>query len=80
MQLTISIQIDLLKLMAYTQPQLDKITEAIALGATTVEYGDKKITYRSLTEMKRIKQDMESELGSNSKITHRKTCEYDRGF
>lgn len=80
MQLTISIQIDLLKLMAYTQSQLDKITEAIALGATTVEYGDKKITYRSLTEMKRIKQDMESELGSNSKIVRRKTAEYDRGF
>jgi len=80
LQLTISIQIDLLKLMAYTQSQLDKITEAIALGATTVEYGDKKITYRSLTEMKRIKQDMESELGSNSKIIRRKTCEYDRGF
>ena len=63
----------------YTQLQLDKLTEAIALGATTVKYGDKEITYRSLSEMKRIKQEMEAELGTNT-TTRRKFAEYDRGF
>ena len=66
--------------MAYTQSQLDKITEAIALGATTVKYGDKEIIYRSLAEMKRIKQDMESELSISSKTINRKFAEYGRGF
>ena len=44
--------------MAYTQLQLDKLTDAIALGATTVRYGDKEIVYRSIKEMKLIKQEM----------------------
>ena len=66
--------------MAYSQLQLDKLTEAIALGATTVKYGDKEITYRSLTEMKRIKGEMEVELGVNVKTVSRKFAEYGRGF
>lgn len=63
----------------YTQDQYDKLKSAIALGATTVKYSDKEITYRSLSDMKRILNDMESDLG----ITHanrRKLVEYDRGF
>jgi hypothetical protein len=66
--------------MAYTQSQLDKLTDAIALGATTVKYGDKEIVYRSIKEMKLIKQEMEADLGKNIKTVNRKFAEYGRGF
>jgi len=66
--------------MAYTQLQLDKLTDAIALGATTVRYGDKEIVYRSIKEMKLIKQEMEADLGKNVKTVNRKFAEYGRGF
>lgn len=49
--------------MAYTQPQLDALETAIAEGALKVEYGDKKVEYRSLNEMIRIRDIMRSELG-----------------
>lgn len=35
----------------FTQAMLDALEEAIALGATSVQYGDKKIEYRSIREM-----------------------------
>ncbi|MEO6682590.1 MAG: hypothetical protein ABIN48_07165 [Ginsengibacter sp.] len=49
--------------MAYSQIEYTSLTSAIAQGITTVKYGDKEITYRSLSEMLRIKSDMEVELG-----------------
>lgn len=36
---------------SYTQEQIDSLQSAIAQGVLTVEYGDKKVTYRSLDEM-----------------------------
>ena len=62
----------------YTQTQLDTICEAIATGALTVHYGDKSVTYRSLAEMKQIKNDMEAELGQKSQ--RRKFAEYHKGI
>jgi hypothetical protein len=47
----------------YTQAQYDTLVAAIAQGVTTVKYGDKEITYRSLNEMLRIKKEMEADLG-----------------
>lgn len=49
--------------MAYTQQQYDKLKAAIATGATSVYYGDKRVDYRNLNEMKQILSDMEIELG-----------------
>lgn len=49
--------------MAYTQQQLDTLTDAIAQGALEVWYGDKKVVYRSLAEMRSIRDEMQSELG-----------------
>lgn len=46
----------------YTQTQLDKLNEAIALGALVVWYGDKKVEYRSLDEMLTIQAKMETYL------------------
>lgn len=40
--------------MAYSQEQITALESAIAQGALTVEYGDKKVTYRNLDEMLKI--------------------------
>lgn len=70
--------------MAYTQTELDALRAAIAEGVLKVEYGDKKVEYRSLNEMIRIKKMMEAELeglpaekrtyASHSKGTHPNDC------
>jgi len=49
--------------MAYTQTQLDALEEAIAEGALTVQYQDKRVTYRSLAEMETIRAAMRRALG-----------------
>ena len=45
---------------------------AIAQGALTVKYADKEVTYRSLSDMLRIKQLMETDLGINSAANGRR--------
>lgn len=47
----------------FTQDQLDLLNAAIAEGVLTVKYADKEVTYRSLTDMMRIRDLMKSELG-----------------
>lgn len=49
--------------MPYTPEQLTALSDAIAQGVLTVEYADKKVTYRSLAEMKEILYDMKKDLG-----------------
>lgn len=55
--------------MSYTLEQITILETAIAQGALTVEYADKKVTYRSLDEMLRIlsimKGDIEGESGTS---------------
>jgi len=48
--------------MAYTQAQLNAIKEAFASGTLTVDYDGKRVTYRSLREMKEIIATIEAEL------------------
>lgn len=48
--------------MAFTQAQLDALDEAIAEGVLVVEYQDKKVRYRSLAEMKSIREMMVADL------------------
>lgn len=47
----------------YTQDQYDALVAAIAQGVKKVEYSDKKVEYRSLEDMKSLKNDMEACLG-----------------
>ena len=49
--------------MAYTLSDLEAITAAIATGALTVEYSDRKVVYRSLADMRSIKAEIEQALG-----------------
>lgn len=55
--------------MAYTQIQLDAIEAAIAEGTLKVEYGDKKVEYRSLNEMIRIRDIIKASLNPGSRRT-----------
>lgn len=48
--------------ITYTLDQYYAISSAIAEGVTEVNYGDKKIVYRSLEEMLRIQSLMYSQL------------------
>lgn len=51
--------------VAYTIEQLDALDAAIAEGALVVAYSDKRVQYRSLDEMIRIRKLMRDELGLN---------------
>lgn len=53
--------------MAWTTDDLDALKKAIAQGALSVKYADKEVTYRSLSEMLKIKELIETELGLNTK-------------
>lgn len=52
--------------MAYTQNQLNAIEAAIAEGALVVQYDNKKVEYRSLNDMLRIRDMMREELSGAS--------------
>jgi len=47
----------------YTHENLAALESAIALGASECYYGDKRIVYRSIDEMIRIRNIMKRELG-----------------
>lgn len=49
--------------MAWTEEQLVALENAIAQGALTIEYGGKRITYRSLEEMMRLRDLIRKSLG-----------------
>jgi hypothetical protein len=51
--------------MAFTIDQYNTLIGAIAQGALKVKYADKEVEYRSLSDMIRVKQMMETELGLN---------------
>lgn len=48
--------------MAFTNEQYTALSEAIALGATEVTYGDKTVKYRSLADMMALLERMASDL------------------
>lgn len=52
--------------MAWTQDQLDAIEEAIASGTLEVQYADKKVTYRSLTDLLRTRELIKNSLSQTS--------------
>lgn len=66
--------------MAYTQLEYDTLVKAIAQGALTVEYGDKKVTYRSLADMLKIKKIMEDELSPSTAKPARRYAQHSKGL
>lgn len=63
----------------FTLQQYNALCAAIAQGVTSVKYGDKEVTYRSLTEMLRTKSLMESAL-KIKKATRRKYIQHTKGL
>jgi hypothetical protein len=49
--------------MPFTSTQLQKLEEAISLGAKKVKYDDKEVEYSSLSEMLKVRDLMRRELG-----------------
>lgn len=49
--------------MAFTQEQLDAIEIAIASGTLIVAYSDKRVQYRSMTELIMVRDMIRKELG-----------------
>ena len=57
----------------YTIEQYNMLCNAIGEGVRQVQYSDKMVTYRSLDEMIRIKNDMQASLGigNNAQVDKR---------
>lgn len=51
-----------------TQEQLNRINEAIAIGATSVSYNGRTVSYRSLEEMKDIRDALQRELNPTTAV------------
>lgn len=64
----------------YTQEQYDSLCAAIALGALEVDYGNKRLIYRSLNDQLRIKYKMEVALGIIKKDGGVKYSEFKKGL
>jgi hypothetical protein len=54
--------------MAYTQADLDAVKKAIAGSQLEVQYGDKRVRFRSLEELERAKRMIAAELASASGV------------
>jgi hypothetical protein len=48
--------------MAYTEAQRDALREALASGVLTVQYADKRVTYRTVRELKEALAEVEAAL------------------
>ena len=67
--------------MSYTQDQIDRLENAIALGVTTVKHGETTTIYRSLSEMKSILADMKASVNGNGSLADRRSiAAYRSGF
>lgn len=55
--------------MAFTQTDLDNIKTAIATGEMTVEFGGRRVTYRSMSELERAKTLIEGDLARGAAAT-----------
>jgi len=64
---------------SFTQENLDILNEAIAQGVSTVMYGNKSVTYRSLDDMLRLRDRMMVELGK-AKTPVRIYPKHSKGF
>lgn len=47
----------------FTADNLARINKALASGALSVEYADKKVTYQTTTDLLRLRELIKSELG-----------------
>lgn len=67
-------------MMPFTLEQYQALKDAIVSGATTVTYGDKTVSYRSLAEMKELVKMVEAELFPERQPRRRRLASCDRGY
>lgn len=65
---------------SFTQENLTAIEQAIATGATDVYYGDKRVAYRSLDDMMRIRDLIRKELGMNKAGNRIRYPDFNKGL
>ena len=65
--------------MAFSQAQLDALEDAITQGALSVKYADKEVTYRSVSEMLRIRDLIRRQLGLVQQGSNRITPTISKG-
>lgn len=67
--------------MAWTQADLDALNKSIANGTLSVSYADRRVQYRTLDEMLKIRNLMTVELGLPGALKNemRKLC-YSKGI
>lgn len=66
--------------MAFSNSDLASLDEAIATGALEVQYTDKRVKYRSLSEMMKLRDLMKRELGQKDTSKRRKTAVTGKGL
>jgi hypothetical protein len=66
--------------MAWTTTDLEKLERAMATGARRVKFGDVEQEFRSLTEMRSLRDEMRKELGLVSSGSRRVYPEFDKGL
>lgn len=66
--------------VAFTSADLTALDEAIASGALEVQYTDKRVKYRSLDDMIKLRNLMKRELGQTDTSKRRKTAVTGKGL
>ena len=56
--------------MAWVQADLDALETAIATGELTVQYQDRRVTYRSMDELMKARTLLRDSLGVSTSIRH----------
>jgi hypothetical protein len=64
--------------MAFTQQQYEDLVAAIAEGVTSVSSNGRQVSYRNLSDMMKLKDQMEQELGIGSAGRQRKYMSFKR--
>lgn len=66
--------------MAWTEADLTKLEEAIASGAKSVQYENKKVDYHTLDEMLKLRDLMRKSLGKITNEGNRIKTSYSKGL
>ena len=67
--------------MPFTQADIDNLTVLIASGVNSAGYGDKRTEFRSLSDLRQILNDMQTQVGGGTRYRQiRVTSPSDKGL
>lgn len=64
----------------FTVAQLEALEAAIAEGALRVKYADREVTYHSLSDMLRLRDQIKAELGVATSNRSRRYAQFSKGL